>query len=116
MDRIRLEDLELFAPIGVYAHERGVEQRLVIGLSVERDLRPSALSDELSDTVDYDGLAQICRDVVASRHHDLIEAVAEQIASRVLAEHAVEAVEVRVEKPGAVADCRTVAVEIRRSR
>lgn len=116
MDRIRLEGLELQAPIGVYGHERGVTQRLVISVSVELDLRSSAASDRLSDTVDYDGLAEICRTVVAARHHDLIETVAEGIATQILRESVAEAVEVRVEKPGAVRDCRTAAVEIRRTR
>lgn len=116
MDRVCLEGLELQAPIGVYEHERGKTQRLVISVIVECDLKPGAASDQLDDTMDYDGLATICREVVSDRHHDLIETVAERIASRVLRGSTAQTVEVRVEKPGAVRDCRTVAVEIRRVR
>ena len=115
MDRVRLEGLELQAQIGVYDREQGVRQTLVITVSVERDLRPGGSSDRLADTVDYDRIAAVCRDVVNERHHHLIETVAERIAARLRSEHAASAVDVRVEKPGAVPGCRTVAVEIRRT-
>ena len=115
VDRVRLEGLELQAQIGVYDRERGVTQTLVISVSVERDLRLGGSSDLLADTIDYDRIAQVCRDVVNDRHHNLIEAVAERIADRLRKEYAAEAVDVRIEKPGAVPGCRTVAVEIRRT-
>lgn len=116
MDRVRLEGLEVQAQIGVYDRERGITQPLVISVSVERDLSSGGASDRLADTIDYDRIAQVCRDVVNERHHNLIEAVAERIAEKLTGEYATDAVEVRIEKPGAVPGCRTVAVEIRRTR
>ncbi|MCK6546434.1 dihydroneopterin aldolase [Myxococcota bacterium] len=116
-DRVCVEGLELMAEVGVYAHEHGIKQRLVIDLVVETELRAAGQSDALADAIDYDGLAKIARDVASSRHHELIEAIAEEIAAGVLASLGVRAgrVKVRVAKPGAVPDARTVAVEIWRS-
>jgi dihydroneopterin aldolase len=115
-DRIALLGLELSAGIGVYPHEKGVEQRLIVDVEMElQDLVRAAKSDDLAATVDYDRVAAICREVVRSRHHQLIEAVAEEIAARTLALDArIDLVTVRVEKPGAVPDARTVRVEITR--
>lgn len=116
VDEVRLEGLEVGAPIGVYAHERGVLQRLVFDVVVRCDLSAAGASDALEDGIDYDELAAICRDVATSRHHQLIEAVAEEVAAEVKARFAprVRAVEIRVAKPGAVPDAATVAVVIRR--
>ena len=116
VDRICLEGLELQAPIGVYDHEKGTTQRLIISVWIDCDVRSSARSDDLSDTVDYDTVAALCRDIVCLQHHQLIETVAECIATEVLADARAQAVRVRVEKPGVVRDCRTVAVEVRRQR
>lgn len=116
-DRVCVEGLEVMAEIGVYAHEHGIRQRLVIDLVVETDLGVAGRSDALADAIDYDGLAKIARDVAASRHHDLIEAIAEKTAAGMLASLGPRAsrVFVRVAKPGAVPDARTVAVELWRA-
>ena len=117
-DRIALIGLELPANIGVYEHEKGVEQRLIVDVEVEvQGLSQVAAADVLSATIDYDEVADICREVVRSRHHHLIETVAEKIAQGALELDArIGQVTVRVEKPGAVAGARTVRVEVTRKR
>lgn len=102
------------APIGVYAHEKGIEQRLIFDVVADFDLAKAGASDDLADTLDYDRIAAICREVSKSRHHELIEAVAETVARRVLDELGVAGIEVEVSKPGAVPDAASVAVRIRR--
>ena len=117
-DRIALIGLQLGAGIGVYEHEQGVEQRLIVDVELEvQGLSQVAATDALAATIDYDEVAEICREVVRSRHHNLIETVAEKIAGRVVELDArIGQVTVRVEKPGAVAGARTVRVEITRKR
>lgn len=116
-DRISVLGLEVRGGIGVYDHEKGVDQRLVIDVELEVDLRAAAKADALAQTVDYDQVAEICREVVSARHHELIETVAETIAERMLAlAETVQGVTVRVDKPGAVPDAQTVRVELSRRR
>jgi dihydroneopterin aldolase len=116
MDRVKLEGLAIDASVGVYEFEHQVRQRLEIDVTAEIDLTEAGRSDRLEAGLDYDGIARHCREVVAERHHQLIESIAESIAARVLHDERVDRVEVRVAKPGAVPDARTVAVEIRRQR
>lgn len=117
-DLVRVEGLAVDAEVGVYAHEHGIRQRLVIDLALETDIAAAAAQDALSLAIDYDRVAAAARAVVASQHHALIETIAERIAARVLGEAGprVRRVFVRVAKPGAVPDARTVAVEIWRQR
>ncbi|MCC7383013.1 MAG: dihydroneopterin aldolase [Deltaproteobacteria bacterium] len=117
-DRVRLLGLRVDASIGVYPHERTFHQRLMIDIAVDADLHGAAASDDVRQTVDYDRLAAIARDVATDQHHQLIETVAVRIAERVLEALGarVAAVEVRVAKPGAVPDAADVAVEVRRER
>jgi dihydroneopterin aldolase len=116
-DLVRIEGLEIEAEIGVHPHERGIRQRLVIDIALETDIAQAAASDLLALSVDYDRAAELARAIVREKHHALIETVAERIAEQLLQELAarVSRVFVRVAKPGAVPDARTVAVEIWRS-
>jgi dihydroneopterin aldolase len=115
-DRVRIEGLAIEAEIGAHAHERGRKQLLLVDIVVETDISAAAAHDALSMTVDYDAVARAAREEATSMHHVLIETVAEKIAERVRLELGPRAagVFVRVEKPGAVPDARTVAVEIER--
>ena len=65
------------------------------------DLGPAAATDELSATLDYGALAQRAAQIVGGQPCDLIETVAGRIATEVLTDQRVEAVEVTVHKPHA---------------
>ncbi len=116
VDRILVEGLEVEASVGVYAHERGALRRLLIDLAVSRDITAAASTDDLRQTLDYDHLAALCRKVVDAGHLNLIETVAERIAQQILLLAGVQAVQVRVAKPGAVPHARQVAVQIIRQK
>lgn len=91
--------LEIQAGIGVHDHERGRLQPLVIDVVLE--LAPAPVA-RLADTVDYEAVARAAREIAAEGHIGLVETFAERLALRCLADARVEAVEVRVEKPGAL--------------
>ena len=100
-DRIRLNEMVFYGYHGVLPEERALGQRFVVDLEVEADLRQAGASDRLEDTINYSGLYAAAREVVVGPPCNLIEAVAERIATRVLAEEpAIRAVHVRVRKPG----------------
>lgn len=117
MDLVVLEGLEVAAPIGVYPFEHEILQTLRFTVRVEVDLSEAGRSDDLGHALDYDQLAEACRESATARHHRLIERVALQVIERILDEHQMAvSVFVRVEKPGAVPDADLVAVEMQRSR
>ncbi|MGH8947390.1 MAG: dihydroneopterin aldolase [Acidimicrobiia bacterium] len=100
-DRIELKGIEVLARHGVLEHEKQDPQIFRIDLTLYLDLSTAGTSDDLADTVDYGKLAQITHDLVQGESHDLIESVADRIATAVLAESGVERVTVTVHKPEA---------------
>lgn len=102
MDRIIIPGMPLTARIGVTAEEQAEEQELILSLVLHLDLATAGASDALSDTVDYDAVCRTVAGVVGHGPHRLIEAVAEGVAKAVLRGFAIDRVEVRVEKPGAL--------------
>ena len=100
-DRIRLNEMVFYGYHGALPEERALGQRFVVDVEVAADLRPAGESDDLTQTINYSELYAAAHDVVTGPPCNLIEAVAERIAGRILAEQPlVENVLVRVRKPG----------------
>jgi len=119
-DRILLAQMEFFGRHGVSDAERAEPQQIDVDVELEVDLAPAGKSDDLADTVNYSRVFDACRDIVEERSFKLLEAIAEAIAVRVLADFAgVMTVTVRVRKPGVPIDGRLdyagVAIERRRT-
>ncbi len=117
-DRIVVQGIHGIGHHGVFEHERRDGQDFLVDVAIERDLRRPGRSDDLRDTVHYGEVATAVVRRITGEPFDLIEALAEVIASDILGDESVDAVEVVVHKPQApvgvpVSDVR---VEIRRER
>ncbi|HOX24513.1 MAG TPA: dihydroneopterin aldolase [Candidatus Krumholzibacteria bacterium] len=115
-DRIEIKNLLVRGILGVKAEEREKRQDILVNLELAADLRPAAVSDDLERSVNY---RSVTKDVIAlvegSAFHT-IETLATEIARAVLVGYPVEAVTVRVEKPGAPRFAESVGVVIARTR
>jgi dihydroneopterin aldolase len=117
-DFITLTGLEATAFHGVFEHEKRDGQVFVIDVVVWLDLAAAARGDELAKTIHYGELAEEVVGAVERDPVDLIETVAERIASTVLAHEAAERVRVTVHKPSApiTVPFADVSVTIERGR
>ena len=118
LDHLVIRGLEIFARHGVFDFERRDGQVFVIDLDLEIDSTPAAISDDLSDTLDYGRLVSGVETAVQQDPVDLIETLAQRIADVCLAYELVERVEVTVHKPHAPIEATfsDVALRINRSR
>jgi dihydroneopterin aldolase len=116
MDTIHIRQLKLACIIGTEARERRRKQAVVVSVRLHGDFRKAGRSDRLADAVDYAAMRDRIAAAVQVSRCQLLEALAQAVADVCLAESKVAAVEVLVEKPGALAGRGAVAVEIRRRR
>ncbi|MCL2614789.1 MAG: dihydroneopterin aldolase [Nocardioidaceae bacterium] len=100
-DELTIVGIECWGHHGVFEHERRDGQRFVIDLTLAVDSRPAALSDHLRDTVDYGTLVSEVAGAVGADPVDLIETLAERIATVCLRDRRVEWTRVTVHKPDA---------------
>lgn len=102
-DRIALDGLRVVACHGVLPREKVEPQPFLADITLEVDLAAAGRSDELARTVSYADIAQRAEAILAGPTMELIETLAEQIASAALTYAPVEAVEVTIRKPHAPA-------------
>jgi dihydroneopterin aldolase len=100
-DEIRLAGLQARANHGVLAHERTISQPFVIDVTARLSLRAAGRGDDLAATVHYGHLAEQVVAAVERDPVDLIETVAERVASVALGFDLIDEVEVVVHKPEA---------------
>lgn len=118
LDEIVLTGLTVFGRHGVYTHEREEGQDFTIDLRLRLSLDQAAASDDVTDTVHYGELAEKVAAIVAGEPVNLIETLAERIASAALEDERVQNVTVTVHKPHAPIPLNfaDVAVTVNRSR
>ncbi|HXX39482.1 MAG TPA: dihydroneopterin aldolase [bacterium] len=98
-DRIKLQGMTFYAFHGVGEDERRKGQVFSIDVEVRGDFARAGRSDRLEDTVDYSQLFREIQAVVEGPPHNLLESLAEEVASRLLSRDNVTEVQVEVRKP-----------------
>lgn len=100
-DRIELRGLLVRGHHGVFESERAEGQDFVIDVALDVDISAAAHSDDLADTTDYGTLALTIAAIVSGEPVNLLETLAQRIATACLADPRVTSVEVSVHKPAA---------------
>ena len=119
LDRITLTGLGAVGYHGVFEKERRSGQPFFVDLVLNVDLRPAGATDDLTLTVHYGEVAELVREIIIGTRFQLIEALAQEIATSLLERFpAIAALDVTVHKPKAPIDVTfsDVAVSISRTR
>ena len=113
-DRIHIEQLELYARVGVTENERARPQRITLSLTVWPKAAFAKLEDDITRTVNYSELGQCAREFVEKRSAKLIETLASEVAAHLLKEFPLHAVEIELRKY-VLPDTKHIAVFVRRA-
>lgn len=116
MDIVYINDLKIEAIIGIFDWERRVKQTVSLNLEMAGDVARAAMSDSITDTLNYKSVAKRLIDYVGNSEFQLIETLAERVCEIVLDEYDVSWVRLRLSKPGAVRYAADVGVLIERSK
>ncbi|MBD7909498.1 dihydroneopterin aldolase [Sporosarcina gallistercoris] len=120
MDFIHLNEMQFYGYHGALSEETVLGQRFTVTVSMAVDLAEAGTNDDLSKTVNYAEAYSVVQSIVEGEPVKLIEAVAERIAVKLLADYKgrVSGVRVLVVKPDPPipGHYSSVSVEIERGR
>lgn len=116
MDKIKIQNLEVYAHHGVLQEETVLGQKFLVSIELRLDTRRAGKKDELQYSVSYADVAHFVNKYFQEHTYRLIEAVAEHVAEELLIRFPIEAVTIEVKKPWApiLLPMDTVAVTIDR--
>ena len=120
MDKIHIEGVRAYAYHGALSAEHELGQQFIADVTMSVDLHEAGVDDDLSSTVHYGEAYEVIHETLTKTRKDLIEAVAEQIASELFKQfERVDGVLVTIKKPNApipgVFDYVSVTIDRRRS-
>jgi dihydroneopterin aldolase len=115
MSFITIVDLEVFYRVGVTDEERSHPQRLLLTIDLKFDFSSAAVSGRVGRTIDYSEVARHLFKLGESRNWRLIESVATDIATKILADFHPESVTVEVKK-FSLPEARYVSVSLTKQR
>lgn len=84
MDKIRLTGMQFYGYHGVFPEENKLGQRFIVDLELMMPLERPGKSDQLKDTINYAEVYYKVKKIVEERKYQLIEALAENIATELL--------------------------------
>lgn len=111
-----VRDLMVSACIGIYDHEKAGNQPVRINIDLTVREGDTDIADRFENVVCYEDVVKKTERIVGSGHTNLVETMAEEIATACLEDPRVFVARVRVEKLEAIANAASVGVEIERTR
>jgi dihydroneopterin aldolase len=114
-DQIHIEQLEIFAHIGVPEKERATPQRLTVTITLwpKQDTRDSG--DQIGRTVNYSAVAEEAKSFARDQSVNLIETLADRLAMHLLGSFAIQKIEIELRK-FALPDAKFVSVTVTRTK
>lgn len=116
-DKIKIENLEVFANHGVFPEENKLGQKFLVSAVLYTDTRKAGMSDDLTASINYGEVSQFIYTYMKEHTYQLIERVAESLAEELLLHtERLERVRIEVKKPWAPVGLplESVSVEIER--
>jgi 7,8-dihydroneopterin aldolase/epimerase/oxygenase len=97
-DHIHIDQLEVFARIGVPEEERSSPQRLIFNITFWPAHNAPELQDEITRAVDYAAVCAETKKFVTARADRLIETLADALARHLLAVFEIRSVTIELRK------------------
>lgn len=119
MDKIKLNNMQFYGFHGLFPEENKLGQRFYVDAILFADLQQAGATDDMNDSVNYGDAFETVKKVVEGNVYHLLEAVAEGIASELLASFPIISacsIEVKKPDPPIPGHYESVTVEIYRER
>jgi dihydroneopterin aldolase len=113
-DQIQIEQLEVYARVGVPEKERAAPQRLIATITLWPQRQAEELRDHITKTVNYSEVCEETKNFVRDHTYKLIETLAGELATHLLERFAIAKIMVELRK-FVVPDAKYVSVTVTRS-
>jgi len=100
------------AIIGIYERERSIKQTISVDLELSTSIKAAAKTDNIDDTFNYKLLSKRVEQYIQQSEFQLIETLAERLATLIMDEFDVPWLKLTLHKVGALSNSGDVGVRI----
>ena len=116
MATIRINDLKVRAIIGTHSWERVNKQDLIINITIHYDASKASKSGLLNDALDYQTVANKVIKAVEASKYLLLEKLAAKLLDGIMSDKRIQHAVIRLDKPHAIAEAKSVSFELEAKR
>jgi FolB domain-containing protein len=111
---IKIKNLRLKTILGIHPWEENFDREIIINAEIETKHLDSQLSDDISDTIDYDTIVTKIKNLINSKRFKLIEKMAAEIVDVVIEDKRIFRCKVEVDKVGVIEGVDSFSITLER--
>jgi len=113
---VLIKDFIINEIIGIHDHEKTKKQKIIFNIII--DVNQNTLPDEndLESIVDYEKITNKLENLAKRKNYNFLESLAEDSFKEILEDIRINSVKIKIEKPDAITNAKSVGVEVFKSR
>jgi FolB domain-containing protein len=113
---VLIKDFLINEIIGIHKHEKISKQRIIFNIIINVNQNTLPNDNDLSSVVDYEKITIKLQKLTKSKKYNFLESLAEDSFKEIFEDKRIESVKIKIEKPDAIVNAKSVGVEIFKSR
>ena len=113
---VLIKDFLINEIIGIHKHEKISKQRIIFNIVIDINQNILPNDNDLSSIVDYEKITNKLQELTKSKKYNFLESLAEDSFKEIFEDNRIKSVKIKIEKPDAIVNAKSVGVEIFKSR
>ena len=114
--KVNIKNLILNISVGLHDFEKKEKQRVRFNIDISTDSNIKPDNTNLSSIVNYEDTIKKITDITKTKHHELLEDLAENIFDIIFKSKIVKKVKLKLEKLDIIKDTESVGIEVSKKR
>ena len=113
---VLIKDFIIQEIIGIHKHEKIKKQKIKFNIVIDVDQNTLPDEKEIKSIVDYEKITSKLENLAKNKNYNFLESLAEDSFKEIFEDKRINSVKIKIEKPDAIRNAKSVGVEIFKSR
>ena len=113
---VLIKDFIIYEIIGIHKHEKINKQKIIFNIIIDVDKDTLPNENNLSSVVDYEKITNKIESLVKNKKYNFLESLAEDSFREIFKDERINSIKIKIEKPDAIANAKSVGVEVFKTR
>ncbi|MDC0247958.1 dihydroneopterin aldolase [Pelagibacteraceae bacterium] len=113
---VLIKDFSINEIIGIHEHEKINKQKIIFNIIIDVDKDTLPNENNLSSVVDYEKITNKIESLVKNKKYNFLESLAEDSFREIFKDERINSIKIKIEKPDAIANAKSVGVEVFKTR
>jgi 7,8-dihydroneopterin aldolase/epimerase/oxygenase len=113
---VQIKDFVISEIIGIHKHEKINKQKIIFNIVIDVNHNTIPNENNLSSVVDYEKITNKLLTLTKRKKYNFLESLAEDSFKEIFKDSRINSVKIKIEKPDAITNAKSVGVEVFKSR